>query len=57
LQWLFKSKQKLAPLFGFMAFKKKTMVVIGKVFQEGFLFVIESFLKTKKNYNLILTSL
>jgi len=51
----FQIKTKISPIVWFHGFK--TMVVIGKVFQEGFLFAIESFLKTKKNYNLILTSL
>jgi hypothetical protein len=46
LTWGFQIKTKISPIFWFHCFK--TMVVIGKVFQEDFLFVIKSFFKNKE---------
>jgi hypothetical protein len=44
--WDFQIKTKIGPIVWFHCFKN--MVIIGKVFQEGFLFVIKSFLKNKE---------
>jgi len=55
LHGFFKSKQKIELIVWFHCFKN--MVIIGKVFQEGFFFVIKSFLKNKEEPNIDLLTL
>jgi len=53
--WAFLIKTKIGPIVWFHCFKN--MVIIGKVFQAGFFLSLKAFSRTRRNYNLTLTSL
>jgi hypothetical protein len=52
---LFKSKQELVPLFGFITLK--SWLLLEKFFKKVFFLSLKTFSWTRKNYNLTLTSL